>query len=110
MCFTHAPQVKQEMMQIFEMANLGLMTYFLGMAIKQSKNKVFICLKKVCKGNTEEIQMEECKAIKTTMNQKEKLCKKDGTNKVDEGYYRSLIGCLMYPTAIRPDVLFVVSL
>nr|KYP73998.1 hypothetical protein KK1_006666 [Cajanus cajan] len=44
------------------------------------------------------------------MNQKEKLSKEDGVNKIDEGYYRSLIGCLMYLTATRPDILFVVSL
>lgn len=30
--------------------------------------------------------------------------------KIDEGYYRSLIGCLMYLMSTRPDILFVVSL
>ncbi|XP_050896117.1 secreted RxLR effector protein 161-like [Lathyrus oleraceus] len=54
--------------------------------------------------------MEECKAVSTPMNQKEKLSKEDGVDKVDEGYYRSLIGCLMYLTATRPDILFAVSL
>ena len=44
------------------------------------------------------------------MNQKEKLSKEDGADKVDEGYYRSLIGCLMYLTTTRSDILFVVSL
>lgn len=34
----------------------------------------------------------------------------DGADKVDKGYYRSLIGCFMYLTATRPDILFVVSL
>ena len=48
--------------------------------------------------------------MRTLMNKKEKLCKEDGADKVDEGYYRSLIGCLMYLTAIRPNFLFVVSL
>ncbi|XP_022889020.1 uncharacterized protein LOC111404445 [Olea europaea var. sylvestris] len=33
------------------------------------------------------------------MNQKEKLCKKDGTDKIDQAYFRSLIGCLMHLTA-----------
>jgi hypothetical protein len=44
------------------------------------------------------------------MNQKEKLSKNDGADKVDEGYFRSMIGCLMYLTTTRPDILFVVSL
>ena len=51
-------------------------------------------------------QVEECKVVSTPMNQKEKLSKEDGANKIDEGYYRSLIGCLMYLTATRPNILF----
>ncbi|RDX75663.1 hypothetical protein CR513_44435, partial [Mucuna pruriens] len=54
--------------------------------------------------------MEECKSVSTPMNQKEKLSKEDGADKIDEGYYRSLIGCLMYLDATRPDILFAVSL
>ncbi|KAL4382948.1 hypothetical protein GQ457_15G021280 [Hibiscus cannabinus] len=54
--------------------------------------------------------MDECKATSTPMNQKGKLSKEDGIDKVDEGYYRSLIGCLMYLTTTRPDIIFVVSL
>ena len=37
---------KREMMQIFEMTDLGLMTYFLGMEIKQLEGEVFISQKK----------------------------------------------------------------
>ncbi|XP_049367923.1 uncharacterized mitochondrial protein AtMg00810-like [Solanum verrucosum] len=103
-------EFKEEMMQIFEMTDLGLMTYFLGMEIKPSKSEVFICQKKYAKEILKKFQMEECKSMSTPMNKKEKLCKEDGADKVDKGYYRSLIGCLMYLTATRPDILFVVSL
>jgi len=44
------------------------------------------------------------------MNLKEKFSKNDGTNKVDEGQYISLIGCLMYLTATRSNIAFAVSL
>nr|CAN63027.1 hypothetical protein VITISV_031873 [Vitis vinifera] len=47
--------------------------------------------------------------MNTLMNQKEKLSKDDGAKKVEETYFRSLIGCLMYLTATRPDILYVVS-
>ena len=103
-------EFKQEMMQVFEMTDLGLMSYFLGIEIKQNEDDVFICKKKYAKEILKKIQMEECKAVSTPMNQKEKLSKEDGVDKVDEGYYRSLIGCLMYLTATRPDILFAVSL
>jgi hypothetical protein len=103
-------EFKQEMMNVFEMTDLGLMTYFLGMEVKQSKNEVFICQKKYAKEILKKFQMEECKATSTPMNQKEKLCKDDGDDKIDEGYFRSIIGCLMYLTTTRPGILFVVSL
>ncbi|RZC19132.1 Copia protein [Glycine soja] len=54
--------------------------------------------------------MAGCKPAATPMNQKEKFCKEDGAEKVDEKLYRSLIGCLMYLSASRPDILHAVSL
>ncbi|TXG48915.1 hypothetical protein EZV62_024790 [Acer yangbiense] len=54
--------------------------------------------------------MEECKPTTTLMNQKEKFCKEDGAAKVDERLYRTLIGCLMYLTATRPDIMNAISL
>jgi len=103
-------EFKQEMMNVFEMTDLGLMTYFLGIEVKQSQNEVFICQKKYAKEILKKFQMEECKATSTPMNQKEKLNKNDGADKVDEGYFRSMIGCLMYLTTTVPDILFAVSL
>jgi len=55
-------------------------------------------------------QMDDCKAANTPMKQKEKFSQEDGADKVDEGYYRSLIGCLMHLIATRPDILFIVIL
>jgi len=103
-------EFKQEMMNVFEMTDLGLMTYFLGMEVKQSQNEVFICQKKYAKEILKKFQMEECKATSTPMNQKEKLSKNDGADKIDEGYFRSMIGCLMYLTTTKPDILFAISL
>jgi len=44
------------------------------------------------------------------MNLKEKFCKEDGTDKVNEAIYRSLIECLLYLSATRLDIMHVVSL
>ena len=41
-------QFKQEMMKVFEMTNLGVMAYFLGMEIRQDQQGVFICQRKIC--------------------------------------------------------------
>ncbi|RDX63956.1 hypothetical protein CR513_57549, partial [Mucuna pruriens] len=48
-------QFKQEMKDVFEMTNLSLMNYFPGMEINQKKNEIFICQKKICKGNPKNV-------------------------------------------------------
>ncbi|TYJ99556.1 Retrovirus-related Pol polyprotein from transposon TNT 1-94 [Cucumis melo var. makuwa] len=78
--------------------------------IKQGQGEVFTCQKKYAKEILKKFKMDECKAVSTPMNQKEKLCKEDGADKVDEGYFMSLIGCLMYLTTTRPDILNAVSI
>ena len=44
------------------------------------------------------------------MNQKDKFSKENGTDKVDEEKFKSLIGCLMYLTTTRPNILYATSL
>ena len=105
----HTEDFKQEMMQAFEMTDLGLMSYFLGMEIKQGQDEVFICQKKYAKEILKKFNMEDCKEMNTPIHQKEKLSKNDGAEKVEETYFRGLVGCLMYLTATRPDILYVVS-
>jgi hypothetical protein len=100
---------KEDMMQIFEMTDLGEMSYFLGMEVKQKDGDIFICQRKYAKEILKKYNMEDCKSMETPMCQKEKLCKDDGTEQVDETLYRSLIGCLMYLTATRPDILYAVN-
>lgn len=103
-------EFKGEMLQMFEMTDLGLMSFFLGMEVKQDHERVFICQKKYAKEILKKFQMEDCRSTTTPMNQKEKFSNDNGVEKVDEHYYRSLIGCLMYLTATRPDIMFAVSI
>ncbi|KAG8502683.1 hypothetical protein CXB51_001086 [Gossypium anomalum] len=60
--------------------------------IKQAEHEVSIYQKKYAKEILKKFKLEECKEVSTPMNQKEKLCKEDEADKVDEGYFRSLIG------------------
>ena len=52
-------------------------------------------------------QKEVYNSVSTSMNQKEKFSKEEGVDNIDEGYYGSWIGCRMYLTTIRPNILFV---
>ncbi|KAM7516070.1 hypothetical protein LguiA_005653 [Lonicera macranthoides] len=101
---------KEEMKDVFEMTDLGRMTFFLGLQVNQKKNEIFLCQHKYAKEILKKFNMEGCKPNATPMNQKEKFCSEDGAEKVDERLYRSLIGCLMYLTATRPDIMHAVSL
>ncbi|KAL4325844.1 hypothetical protein GQ457_11G030390 [Hibiscus cannabinus] len=71
------------MMKVFEMTDLELMSFFLGMEIKQAGHEVFICQMKYAKEISKKFKLEECKEVSTPMNQNEKLCKEDGVDKVD---------------------------
>jgi hypothetical protein len=66
--------------------------------------------KKYIKKILKNFHIENSKSTSTPMNLKEKFNKNDETNKVDEGQYRSLIGCLMYLTTTRSNITFDVSL
>ena len=97
-------------MKMFEMTDLGEISYFLGMEIKQAQNENFICQRKYLKEILKRFGIDEFKSVSTPMGKKEKLQKYDGADPADEGLYRSLIGCLMYLTATKSDIMFPVSI
>ncbi|KAJ8760964.1 hypothetical protein K2173_022002 [Erythroxylum novogranatense] len=96
--------------ETFEMTDLGGMKYFLGMEVCQSEGKIVICHKKYIRDVLKKFKMDQCKAVSTPICPKEKLVKKEENDEVDRKNFRSMIGCLMYITATRPDVLYSVSL
>jgi hypothetical protein len=59
---------KQNMIQVFEMTDLGFMSFFLGMEIIQSKEEIFICQKKYSRKILKKFHMENCKSTATPMN------------------------------------------
>ncbi|XP_016702130.1 secreted RxLR effector protein 161-like [Gossypium hirsutum] len=76
----------------------------------KAEHEVFIYQKKYAKEILKKFKLEECKEVSTPMNQKEKLCKEDRADKVDEGYFRSLIDCLIYLTATHSNILNAISI
>ena len=49
---------KKEMKDVFEMTDLGRMTFFLGMEIQQKQNEMFICQQKYAKEILKKFKME----------------------------------------------------
>jgi len=101
-------QFKDDMLQVFKMTNLGEMSFFLGMEVNQKNGEIFISQRKYAKEILKKFSMENYKSMNTHMYQKEKLCRNDVSKQVKEAFYKSLIGCLMYLIATRPDILYVI--
>ena len=88
------------------MSMIGELTFFLGFQVKQMREGVFISQKKIYRGPSQEVQMDECKPIKTPMPSNGHLDLDEGGKSVDQTPYRSMIGSLLYLTASRPDIMF----
>lgn len=101
-------EFKQEMMKSFEMSDLGLMHYFLGMEVCQDDG-IFISQKKYAEDLLKKFNMTDCKLVATPLIANEKLKKEDRGKLTEGATYRSLIGSLLYLTSTRPDLMFATS-
>ncbi|KAG6468657.1 hypothetical protein ZIOFF_073346 [Zingiber officinale] len=82
---------KKAMMDEFEMTDLGLMKYFLGLQVKQSKGEIIISQEKYVADILKKFRIENAKAVATPMALNEKLQQDDGAEMFDSKIYRSLV-------------------
>lgn len=101
---------KTVMKEEFEMTEMGLLRYFLGIEEDQNENGFFISQVKYINGVLGRFNMQECKAAITPTVMGLKLSKEDNNKDFDPSLYKSIVGSLMYFTATRPDIMFAVSL
>ena len=97
---------KKEMEDVFEMSDLGMMNYFLGMEIQQDNLGIFLSQKKYAIDVLKRFKLESCKEVATPLAQNERISKNDGEKLEDPSVFRSLVGSLLYLTATRPDLMF----
>ena len=88
-------EFKREMMQKYEMSDLGLLHHFLGMGILQTDQGVFIHQSKYAKSLLEKFGLEDCKPVSIPLPTGEKLKKVDGSEFANEGLYRKIVGSLL---------------
>ncbi|KAK8935927.1 hypothetical protein KSP39_PZI013782 [Platanthera zijinensis] len=93
----------------FEMSDLGVMSYLLGLQIHQGVDSIFIHQQKYISELLNKFGMQDCKPTSTPMAIGEKLVRNDGAEKVSEEKYRCIVGSLIYLTNNRPDIEHVVS-
>ena len=76
-------EFKEDMMKTFEMTDLGLMNYFLGIEVKQQEDDIFISQKKYIEALLNNFKMYDCKPVATPLVVNEKLQKVDGAQETD---------------------------
>ena len=102
-------EFKNCIMNSFEMSDLGLLHYFLGLEVKQGSDGIFISQRKYAMDLLKKSNMINYKATATTLNINEKLKLEDSTCLTNTRYYRSLVGGLIYLTHTRPDIIFFIG-
>ncbi|GJZ40941.1 uncharacterized mitochondrial protein-like protein [Tanacetum coccineum] len=90
------------------MRSLGELTFFLGLQVQQKEDGIFISQDKYVAEILKKFNYSDVKSASTPVDLEKPLVKDGDADDVDVHLYRSMIGSLMYLTASRPDIMFVV--
>ncbi|KAK6158992.1 hypothetical protein DH2020_006306 [Rehmannia glutinosa] len=94
----------------FEMSMIGELTFFLEIQVKQMNDGTFISQTKYTRDLMKKFDMKEKSSVKIPMNTSIKMDMDAYGKAVDQTRYRALIGSLLYLTASKPDITFVVGI
>ncbi|GJS16743.1 putative ribonuclease H-like domain-containing protein [Tanacetum coccineum] len=92
----------------FQMSSMGELSFFLGLQVQQKSDGIFISQDKYVAEILKKFDFALVKTASTPMETNKALIKDEEAEDVDVHLYRSMIGSLMYLTASRPDIMFVV--
>ncbi|GJQ94882.1 putative ribonuclease H-like domain-containing protein [Tanacetum coccineum] len=92
----------------FQMSSIGELTFFLGLQVMQRDDVIFIIQDKYMADILKKFDFSSVKTVSTLIETNKALLKDEEAKDVDVHLYRSMIGSLMYLTASRPDIMFVV--
>eukprot|EP00253_Pinus_taeda_P023759 PITA_23759 len=100
---------KRDLATEFEMKDIGLMQYFLGLEVWQEEGHFFLGQGKYIVDILSRFHMEDCRPMSTPMITNCKKLHASDFELVDPTLYRQLIGSLMYLANTRPDICFAVN-
>nr|GEW86021.1 hypothetical protein [Tanacetum cinerariifolium] len=94
----------------FQMSSMGELIFFLGLQVKQKKDRIFISLDKYVAEILRKFGLTEGKSASTPIDTEKPLLKDPDSEDVDVHTYKLMIGSLMYLTSSRPDIMFALLL
>jgi len=97
------------MKQEFEMSMIAELNYFLGLQVKQTFEWIFISLSKYAKDLVKWFGLDGKSHARTPMSTNFMIIADLTGKQVDPTLYKSMIGSLLYLTAIRPVITFSVG-
>ena len=103
-------EFKEAMQSEFQMTNIGLMKYYMGIEVDQFEKGIFICEQKYAIDILKRFKMNKCNPTNTPIEIGTKLINKDEGTSIDYTLYKRFAGSLMYLATTRPNIMYVVSL
>jgi hypothetical protein len=100
----------EDMSKEFEMSRMGELQFFLGLQIQQVKEGTFVHQVKYTKDILKKLKMDDSKPLSTPMSTTTALDTDEDGEPMDQKEYQSMIGSLLYLTAMRTDIQFSVCL
>lgn len=94
----------------FEMSMMGVLSFFLGLQIKQTPSHTFISQEKYIRDLLKKYQLMDAKPIDTPIGTSSTLDADEFGSMVNATMYRGIIGSLLYLTTNRPDIVFSVGM
>ena len=98
------------MQKKFEMSSMGEMNFFLGLQVNQLPTSIFIHQTKYVNDLLSWFKMVDAKPATTPLLLNHGIGPDERGDSVDPTLYRSMIGSLMYLTAMRPDIMYATCL
>jgi hypothetical protein len=100
---------KDEMKTKFEMSDLGLLSFYLGIEVQQHAEGISLCQAHYASRILQLGGMEGCNSAHTPMEERLRLSRESTAEEVDATEYRRIVGSLRYLVHTRPDLAFAVG-
>ena len=102
-------EFKGEMAKRFEMSDLGNLTYYLGIEVKQHEEGITLSQIRYALNILEEYGMRDCNSVHILMEPGLKLAKSETKRDIDATNYKKVIWCFLYILHTRPDLSYCIG-